>query len=61
MSYDTLFITDLHGNVDALCRALRRAGELTNLRYLIIGGDIAPNLVTKSLDQRSTPVTASRA
>ena len=42
MSYDTLFITDLHGNVDAL----RRAVDPTNLRYLILGGDIAPNLVT---------------
>lgn len=46
MSYDTLFITDLHGNLDALRRALRRGEESTNLRYLIIGGDIAPNLVT---------------
>ena len=46
MSYDTLFITDLHGNVDALRRALGRADESTDLRYLIIGGDIAPNLVT---------------
>lgn len=49
MSHDTLFITDLHGNLDALRRAVRRAEELTSLGYLIIGGDIAPNLVTMRL------------
>jgi Icc-related predicted phosphoesterase len=49
MSHDTLFITDLHGNLDALRRAVERAEEVGRLRYLILGGDLAPNLVTVRL------------
>jgi Icc-related predicted phosphoesterase len=44
---DTLFLTDLHGNLDALRRAVERAERVTpSLRHLVIGGDVAPNLVT---------------
>ncbi len=49
MSYDTLFITDLHGNLEALRRAVHHAMQVTTLRYLILGGDLAPNLVTVRL------------
>ena len=49
MSYDTLFITDLHGNLEALRRAVQRAMEVTAPRYLVLGGDLAPNLVTVRL------------
>ena len=49
MSYDTLFITDLHGNLDALRRAVERAEQTARLRYLVLGGDLAPNLVTVRL------------
>ena len=49
MPYDTLFITDLHGNLEALRRAVQRAERVTTLRYLILGGDLAPNLVTVRL------------
>src|SRR6185437_10397086 len=49
MSHDTLFITDLHGNLDALRRAVERAEQAAPLRYLILGGDLAPNLVTVQL------------
>ena len=49
MSYDTLFITDLHGNIDALRRAVTRATASMDLRHLMIGGDIAPNLITVQL------------
>jgi Icc-related predicted phosphoesterase len=49
MSHDTLFITDLHGNLDALRRAVERAAEVSRLRYLILGGDLAPNLITVRL------------
>jgi Icc-related predicted phosphoesterase len=45
MPHDTLFITDLHGNLDALRRAVQRAEQVAPLRYLILGGDLAPNLV----------------
>jgi Icc-related predicted phosphoesterase len=46
---DTLFITDLHGNLGALRRAVERAERAAPLRYLILGGDLAPNLVTVRL------------
>src|SRR5687768_17029102 len=49
MAHDTLFITDLHGNLDALRRAVERAEQAAPLRHLIVGGDIAPNLVTVRL------------
>jgi Icc-related predicted phosphoesterase len=49
MSYDTLFLTDLHGNLDALRRAVERAEQTARLRYLVLGGDLAPNLVTVRL------------
>jgi Icc-related predicted phosphoesterase len=49
MSYDTLFITDLHGNLDALRRAVERAEQVGPLRHLILGGDLAPNLITVQL------------
>lgn len=49
MSYDTLFITDLHGNLEALRRAVQRAMEVRAPRYLVLGGDLAPNLVTVRL------------
>jgi Icc-related predicted phosphoesterase len=49
MSHDTLFITDLHGNLDALRRAVERAEQATSFRYLILGGDLAPNLITVGL------------
>ena len=45
MSRDTLFITDLHGNLSALRRAVERAEQVTPLCYLVLGGDLAPNLV----------------
>jgi Icc-related predicted phosphoesterase len=49
MSHDTVFITDLHGNLDALRRAIECAKQATRLRHLILGGDLAPNLVTVNL------------
>jgi Icc-related predicted phosphoesterase len=49
MAQDTLFITDIHGNVDALRRAVERAEASTALRHLVLGGDLAPNLVTVRL------------
>ncbi len=49
MSYETLVITDLHGNLDALRRAVERAEQTARLRYLVLGGDLAPNLVTVRL------------
>ena len=49
MPHDTLFITDLHGNLDALRRAVERAEQSVMLRYIVLGGDLAPNLVTVRL------------
>jgi hypothetical protein len=49
MPHDTLFITDLHGNLEALRRAVERAEQVVPLRYLILGGDLAPNLVAVRL------------
>jgi Icc-related predicted phosphoesterase len=49
MRHDTLFITDLHGNIEALRRAVERAAQVAPLRYLILGGDLAPNLVAVRL------------
>jgi Icc-related predicted phosphoesterase len=49
MSHDTLFLTDLHGNLDALRRAVERAEQVAPLRYLVLGGDLAPNLITVQL------------
>jgi len=49
MPHDTLFITDLHGNLDALRRAVDRAEQSVMLRYIVLGGDLAPNLVTVRL------------
>lgn len=49
MPHDTLFITDLHGNLAALRRAVERAEQVAPLRHLILGGDIAPNLITVRL------------
>jgi Icc-related predicted phosphoesterase len=49
MPHDTLFITDLHGNLEALRRAIERAEQVVPLRYLILGGDLAPNLVAVRL------------
>jgi Icc-related predicted phosphoesterase len=49
MSHDTLFITDLHGNLDALRRAVERAEQSALLRHIVLGGDLAPNLVTVRL------------
>jgi Icc-related predicted phosphoesterase len=49
MSVDTLFITDLHGDVNALRRAVELAEESASIRYVILGGDLAPNLITVQL------------
>lgn len=50
MPHDSLFITDLHGNLYALHRAVERAEQTAPIRYLILGGDIAPNLITVRLN-----------
>jgi Icc-related predicted phosphoesterase len=44
--YDTIFITDLHGNLKALQKAVLSGRKIGKPKFLIIGGDIAPNLVT---------------
>jgi len=49
MPQDTLFITDIHGNLDALRRAVERGEGVTSLSHLVLGGDLAPNLVTVRL------------
>ncbi len=49
MPHDTLFITDLHGNIRALQRAVDLARQSTTIQNLILGGDIAPNLVAVQL------------
>lgn len=49
MSQNALFITDLHGNIGALRRAVETAQQDRSLEYLIVGGDIAPNLVVIKL------------
>lgn len=49
MPVDTLFITDLHGNIEALVRAVELARDQHSIKYLVIGGDIAPNLITVKL------------
>jgi Icc-related predicted phosphoesterase len=49
MPHDTLFVTDLHGNLDGLRGAVERAEQTAPLRYLVLGGDLAPNLVTVRL------------
>jgi uncharacterized protein len=50
MSY-ALFITDLHGNSQALLKALKAAETNCPVRFLIIGGDIAPNVISVSLQE----------
>jgi Icc-related predicted phosphoesterase len=49
LAQDTLFITDIHGNLGALRRAVERAEGAGSLNYLVLGGDLAPNLVTVRL------------
>ena len=46
MAHDSLFITDLHGNLGALRRAVERVPTAC---HVVIGGDLAPNLVTVRL------------
>jgi Icc-related predicted phosphoesterase len=41
-----MFITDIHGNIGALRRAVECAKQIMSPQFLVIGGDIAPNLVT---------------
>jgi len=43
---DSLFITDIHGNIKALRETIDLALEKFKLKYIIIGGDIAPNIVS---------------
>ena len=50
MSYDTLFITDLHGNLEALRRAVQRAMQVTESCVTSSReGTSRPNLVTVRL------------
>jgi ribosomal protein S12 methylthiotransferase accessory factor len=42
---DTIYITDIHGNLGAIQRALAKAREHSAVRRLVLGGDVAPNRV----------------
>ncbi len=46
---DSLFITNIHGNIRALRETINIAHGKFNIKYIIIGGDVAPNIVSVKL------------